>query len=185
MYFDGSYTQYGSGAGIFFITSQGHTILKSYRQRFPCTNNIVEYEALTIGLKMSIEWNVKELHVYGDSQLVINQINDEYQTKDDKLMPYKQLVEEFKGHFTEITFTQIPRNENKAVDAMATIASLLQNKENQQCYEFLVEDILTPTIQSQHTYRIFHISGTSGSLYSQTYQYLKDHILPLELSHNQ
>lgn len=38
---------------------------------------------------MAIEWNVKELHVYGDSQLVINQINDEYQTKDDNLMLYK------------------------------------------------------------------------------------------------
>lgn len=97
---------------------------------------------------MAIEWNVKELHVYGDSQLVIYQINDEYKTKDDKLMPYKQLVEEFKRHFKEITFTQIPKNENKVADAMATIASLLQNKENQQHYEFLVEYILTPTIQS-------------------------------------
>ncbi|WP_369012029.1 hypothetical protein, partial [Escherichia coli] len=74
---------------------------------------------------------------------MINQINDDYQTKYDKLMPYKQLVEEFKEHFEEVSFTQIPRNENKAIDAMATIASLLQNQENQQHYEFLVEDILT------------------------------------------
>lgn len=90
---------------------------------------------------MEIEWNVKELHVYGDSQLIINQINDDYQTKDDKIMSYKQLVEEFKEHFREISFTQIPRNENKATDAMATIAHLLQNQENQHCYEFIVEDI--------------------------------------------
>lgn len=94
-------------------------------------------------------------------------------------------MEEFKGHFKEITFTQIPKNENKAVDAIPTIASLLKNKENQQCYKFIMEDILTPTIQSQHTYQICHILGTSQSLYSQTYQYLKYHILPLELSHNQ
>lgn len=31
LYFDGSYTQYGSGARIFFITPQGHTIPKSYK----------------------------------------------------------------------------------------------------------------------------------------------------------
>ncbi|GLJ16330.1 hypothetical protein SUGI_0276010 [Cryptomeria japonica] len=50
LYFDGSYTQHGAGAGILFITPQGDSIPKSYRLSFPCTNNIAEYEALTIGL---------------------------------------------------------------------------------------------------------------------------------------
>lgn len=74
---------------------------------------------------MAIEWDITKLHIYGDSQLVINQINDEYQTKDDKLMPYKKLVDDFKKYFEEITFVQIPRNKNKAKNSMATIESLL------------------------------------------------------------
>jgi len=36
------------------------------------------------------------LKVYGDSQLIINQVNGEYQTKDDKLTPYKKVVESLK-----------------------------------------------------------------------------------------
>ena len=40
-------------------------------------------------------------------------------------MPYKNMVEDFKEHFEDISLTQIPRNENKVIDAMATIASLL------------------------------------------------------------
>ena len=40
-------------------------------------------------MKMAIEWRVDELNIFKDSQLVINQVNDMYQTKDDKLVPYK------------------------------------------------------------------------------------------------
>lgn len=80
LYFDGSYTQHGSGSGILFITPEGHTIPRSYRLMFPCTNNVAEYEALVIGIKMAVEWKIIELKVYGDSQLVIHQINNNYQT---------------------------------------------------------------------------------------------------------
>ena len=38
-------------------------------------------------MKMAIEWRVDELKIFGDSQLVINQVNNVYQTKDDKLVP--------------------------------------------------------------------------------------------------
>lgn len=85
LYFDGSYTQHGLGARILFVTPQGHTIPKSYKLMFPYTNNVVEYEALIIGIKVAIEWKITELQVYGDSQLVINQVNDDYHMKDDKL----------------------------------------------------------------------------------------------------
>lgn len=89
LYFDGSYTQHGSGASILFITLEGHTIPRSYRLMFPCMNNVAKYDALVISIKMAIEWKITELMVYGDSQLVVNQINNDYETKDDKILPYK------------------------------------------------------------------------------------------------
>ena len=67
MFFDGSFMQSGSGAGVLFVSPHGYTIPKSYKLLFPCTNNIAEYEALTNGLKMAIEWRITELHIYGDS----------------------------------------------------------------------------------------------------------------------
>lgn len=54
MYFDGSYTQHGLGVGILFITPYGDCIPKSYKLSFPCTNNIAKYEALVIGLRISV-----------------------------------------------------------------------------------------------------------------------------------
>lgn len=67
LYFDGSYTRHGLGAGILFITPQGDNIPKSYRLTFPCTNNIAKYEALITGLRLAVQWKLQELQVYGDS----------------------------------------------------------------------------------------------------------------------
>lgn len=56
IFFDGSFTQQGSGAGILFITRKKYSLPKAYKLLFPCTNNIEEYEALIIGMKITIEW---------------------------------------------------------------------------------------------------------------------------------
>ena len=81
MFFDGSHTQNGAMAGILFFSPHGYTIPKSYKLLFPCTNNMAEYEALTNGIKMAFERRITKLHIYGDSQLVINQGNNDYQNK--------------------------------------------------------------------------------------------------------
>ncbi|KAH9316947.1 hypothetical protein KI387_018716, partial [Taxus chinensis] len=78
VHFDGSFTFHGSGAGVVLITPIGDIIPRAFRLGFPCTNNIAEYEALIAGLKLAITWNIKQLRVVGDSQLIIKQVNDEY-----------------------------------------------------------------------------------------------------------
>jgi len=37
-----------------------------------CSNNVAEHQTLILGLKMVIGMGIKDLNVYGDSQLVIN-----------------------------------------------------------------------------------------------------------------
>ena len=51
---------------------------------FPCTNNIAKCKALVNGMKIATEWRVDQLNIFGESQLIINQVNDVYQTKDEK-----------------------------------------------------------------------------------------------------
>lgn len=108
---------------------------------FPCTNNIVEYEALVNRIKLAIEWKVAELHIYGDSQLIINQINDAYQTRDEKLMPYKRMVDDLKKYFSFVSFQQIPKSANRVADTMATLASIPELQESNFRFEFLVEGL--------------------------------------------
>jgi ribonuclease HI len=117
IYFDGYYRHHGSGAGILFIMPLGVTIPKSYKLLFPCTNNVAKYEALVLGLKLALELKLTALEVYGDSQLIINQDTNVYQTKDDKLFPYKHIVDALKAGFVHITFKKIPREKNRVGDA--------------------------------------------------------------------
>ena len=87
-----------------FITPQGDVIPKSYRITSDYIKNITEYEALIIGLKLAIQWNIQHIKVYGDSQLFIQKNNDDYETKDEKLLPYKKMVDFLRSQFVTIIF---------------------------------------------------------------------------------
>lgn len=62
-----------------------------------------------MGLWIAKQWHITHLWVFGDSLLVIKQVNDEFLTKYDKLLTYKRMVDEFKKYFTLIQFDQTPR----------------------------------------------------------------------------
>ena len=79
--------------------------------------------------------------------MVIRQVTDEYQKKDEKLLPYHRIIEDLKQSFTSIVFQQIPRINNKEIDAMATIASMIAMPEYSPKCEFLVENIFLPTYE--------------------------------------
>jgi ribonuclease HI len=75
MYFDGSLNIDGAGAGVLFISpnkDELHYVLRLY---FPASNNTAEYEACLHGIRIEVELAIKRLYVYGDSALVINQLN--------------------------------------------------------------------------------------------------------------
>ena len=91
MYFDGSSTQGGAGAGIVFISLNGLVSHHSYRLFFLCTNNVADYEALLIGLELAAAMGMRSIHVNvnkGDSQLVVRQVIAKYQAIEAKQQPY-------------------------------------------------------------------------------------------------
>jgi len=55
---------------------------------------------------------------------MVNQVNDTYNTKDEKLKPYKIVVAELLDEFTRYSIHNIPRTNNKYVDVMASTNSL-------------------------------------------------------------
>ena len=60
--------------------------------QFNCTNNMAEYEACILGLKMAIDMNVYELLVIGDSNLFIHQVQEEWAVKKPKIIHYVRYV---------------------------------------------------------------------------------------------
>lgn len=72
MHFDGACSKEGSGAGIIITTP--YIIQQtcfSYKFYFDCTNNIVEYEALILGIKILEKLGAKRAFIYGDFEMVL------------------------------------------------------------------------------------------------------------------
>ena len=67
LFFDGSRSNDGVGAGCVLISPEGEKIMLTCRLEFDCTNNIAEYKALVQGLYKAIRLDVKYLQVFGDS----------------------------------------------------------------------------------------------------------------------
>ena len=93
MYFDGATNQNRSGIGVLLISPKGTHIPFSGRLNFLATNNATEYEACIMGLRAALGLGVKELEVYGDSALIISQIQNRWKIKEERLMSYHECLQ--------------------------------------------------------------------------------------------
>ncbi|XP_017621420.1 uncharacterized protein LOC108465573 [Gossypium arboreum] len=116
----------GNGIGVALVSPNRDHYPFTSKLDFDYTNNMVEYEACTIGICEVIERKIKVLEVYGDSALVIYQLKGKWETRDLKLINYRRLVLELIKEFDDITFCYLPRDENQMADALATLASIVK-----------------------------------------------------------
>jgi ribonuclease HI len=75
MYFDGSLKLEGTGAGVLLISPKGEQLKYILQIFWKVSNDEAEYEALIHGLCLAISLGITRLLVYGDSAVVINQVN--------------------------------------------------------------------------------------------------------------
>ncbi|XP_015161875.1 uncharacterized protein [Solanum tuberosum] len=111
---------------------------------------MAEYEACILGLRMAIDMNIKELLVIGDSDLLVHQGQGEWTTKNVKILPYLHYIKELSRRFTRIEFKHVPRAQNKFVDALAILSSMIQHPDKNYIDPIDVE------IHDQHAY-YFHV----------------------------
>ena len=94
------------------------------RFEFPATNNGAEYEALIAGLKIAKELGVDRLQLHSDSQLVVGQVNENYEAREDSMAKYLEKVKELVPAFSSFHIKQIPRMENTRADLLSKLATL-------------------------------------------------------------
>jgi ribonuclease HI len=71
MNFYGAFSRTGKGNGIILQALNGKVLKFAYRLEFDATNNVVEYEALLLGLELCKDRGMRCLSIKGDSNLVI------------------------------------------------------------------------------------------------------------------
>ncbi|XP_059650578.1 uncharacterized protein LOC132296389 [Cornus florida] len=121
--FDGSSTSEGSGAGIVIISPTRNQISFSFFLDFRCSNYQAEYEALIIGLEILFEMAVKDVHIVGDSSLVINQISEDFRCLNWQLRSFHSLATQLVSQFHNVTLEYRPRAMNKIANNLAQTAS--------------------------------------------------------------
>ena len=99
MFFDRSTRYDGTSAGVVFVSPQTQILPYSFVLSERCSNNVIEYQTLIIGLQMAIEMKITSLEICGDSKLVINQRLALYEVKSDDLIPYFQYVAQLMEKF--------------------------------------------------------------------------------------
>lgn len=123
-YFNGSERKEGAGGGIWITSPSDESKFYSYKLNFDCKNNMDEYESLILGLDVSIRMKALNISVFGDSKLVIRQVEGVYQIKDVRMRAYKNLVLDMLENFQSYSFIVKTREQNSIVDSLAVSASL-------------------------------------------------------------
>jgi ribonuclease HI len=92
MYFDGSKRIEGAGAGVGLITPQGDKLKYVLRMSFlQASHNEVEYEALLHGMRMAKACGATRLKIFGDSNLVVQQVMNRCDVVSDNMTTYRNL----------------------------------------------------------------------------------------------
>lgn len=107
-------------------SSDGQKMSVSIRLYFTCTNNQVEYEAIIISLEILLEMKARNINVYGDSQLVLKQVNGIYGCHSLALASYFIVMVQLLDEFDQVLLNHVPRENNKKANHLAQVASSLK-----------------------------------------------------------
>ena len=107
------------GISILLDGKEVHTISKKIGI---ATNNEAEYQALIDGLNYCVDNSIKEIQVFLDSNLVVEQVNKNFKVKAGNLKVLNSKVDDLIHEFNFIEINHVYREENKRADQLANMA---------------------------------------------------------------
>jgi ribonuclease HI len=119
LYFDGSVCSKGQGARCVVVSPSGVYIDLSIILEISCTNNQVEYESLLHGLEFLRDLGARDVDVFGDYNLIVQQIRDGSQCLDGVLNSYWNKCLGIIKLFDLFGIKHIPQEENVRVNQLA------------------------------------------------------------------
>jgi ribonuclease HI len=123
MYFDGSLNLEGVGAGVLLISPTGEQLKYVLQIFWKVSNNEAEYEAQLHGLRLAASLGIKRLLVYGDSAVVINQVNKSWDHNKENMGAYFLEVRKLENKFYGLEFHHVVRDNNVAADVLSKVGS--------------------------------------------------------------
>ncbi|XP_015054762.1 uncharacterized protein LOC107001107 [Solanum pennellii] len=162
------------------VSESGQHYPMAVKIQLNCMNNMAEYEACILGLKMAINMNVHELLVIGDSDLLIHQVQGEWAVKNSKIMPYLQYIQKLCRRFFKIELRHTPRKQNELADALTTISSMIKHPDTNYIDPLDIE-------LREHLVYCSYVEAEPDGLpwYFDIKKYLESGIYPEDVTSNQ
>ena len=108
-----------SGIGVAIFDKDSSLISEACDYLGVATNNIAEYRALILGIKLSTEYNAKRTLFKSDSELMVKQIKGEYKVKNTQLKLLFAEAQSLLKKLPNWKIMHVPREENKEADLLA------------------------------------------------------------------
>ncbi|XP_020681914.1 uncharacterized protein LOC110099169 [Dendrobium catenatum] len=137
-----------AGIGLIFVAPEGGIMRISFSLIEPRTNNEAEYEALLAGLEIAIDVRIQHLQIFGDSQLVINQVIGIYKVSKVELTHYHRRALELLKQIPNVEIARVPQGKNTKADCLAKLAKEManMNEESLIFIEVYTRRVLDPAL---------------------------------------
>ena len=178
VYVDGAANQKGSGVGLVLISPEKLILEKSLRLGFSTTNNEAEYKALLEGMSMVHKIEGKSVTIFLDSRLVVGQVKNELEAKDERMRGYLTRVQQLQRSFESFDLQHLPRCGNTHADSLATLATFSAQNLPQI---ILVEDLSKPSEEKGNMVCVTHVR-VGPSWMDLIIQFLSKDVLPEDKS---
>jgi ribonuclease HI len=123
VYFDGACRGNPGPAALGYAVVTGDGIAAEGGETIGrATNNQAEYHALIRALEVAADFGFDEVHVRGDSELIVKQVKGAWNTNDPELRELRVRARELLDRFDEWTLEHVPREINERADKLANEA---------------------------------------------------------------
>jgi ribonuclease HI len=119
VYADASVQPEATGLGAVIRDERGKLIAWRNKAARPMTCNEAEYAALIFALEQAREFSPREVQVFSDSRVVVEQMRGWISVHSYNLRPLHRQARELAAQFRRVSFTHIPREQNQLADAIA------------------------------------------------------------------
>lgn len=108
-----------SGIGVAIFDKDSNLINEACDYLGVATNNIAEYKALILGIKLSMKYNTKKILFKSDSELMVKQMKGVYRVKNTQLKLLFTEVQSLLKKLPDWEIMHVPREENREADLLA------------------------------------------------------------------
>jgi ribonuclease HI len=119
-----------AGIGAVVVSADGRVLAEIAEGIGHTTNNVAEYKAVIVGLARARELGATRVKVRADSKLVIEQMKGTWKVRQAHLQPLRDEARRLAGGFERVSYEHVPRERNKAADALANKAMDAQAEAN-------------------------------------------------------